>query len=231
MSERIEVLAALAEPVRRRLYQFVLSARPGEVTRDQAAEAMGVKRGLAAFHLDKLVEVGLLDVRYQRLHERTGPGAGRPSKLYRPSTVEIEVSFPPRRYGLAARLLLRAFGAAGEEAALARAAREHGLDVGRTARAAVAEAAAPREVEEAVLHELERQGFDPEAAPEGDVRLRNCPFDALVAEHRSTVCAMNLALMEGAVEGARAGSLMPRLRPDPGRRCCVVLERGGASGR
>lgn len=225
MGDRIEMLSALAEPVRRRLYQFVLSARPAEVTRDQAAAAAGVKRGLAAFHLDKLVEVGLLEVRYQRLNERTGPGAGRPSKLYRPSAAEIEVSLPPRRYGLAARLVLRAFGEAGEEAALARAARGHGLEVGRAARAAAAEPAGARQVEAAVLGELEQHGFAPEAGSEGNVTLRNCPFDALVAEHRTMVCGMNLALMEGAVEGARTPWLRPTLRPAPGRRCCVVLER------
>ena len=101
--------------------------------------------------------------------------------------------------------------------ALAGAARAHGLEVGRSA-------VAQPDVETDLLRELEQHGFDPETGPEGEVRLRNCPFDALVAEHRTIVCAMNLALMEGAVAGAGAPWLRPALRPEPGR-CCVVIER------
>lgn len=221
----IERLAALAEPVRRRLYEFVVSASPGEVGRDQAAERVGVKRGLAAFHLDKLVSAGLLTFRYQRLHERTGPGAGRPSKLYRKGPVRIDVSLPPRRYALAALLLLRALDGAVEEAALARPARAYGVELGRAARTAAATAPGGHGVEAAVLDELERQGFEPMRDPRGVVRLRNCPFEALVADHRSTVCAMNLALIEGMVGGAMATGLRPTLSPAPGF-CCVLLEGG-----
>jgi predicted ArsR family transcriptional regulator len=58
----------------------------------------------------------------------------------------------------------------------------------------------------------------------GSVRLRSCPFEALVADHRTAVCAMNLALIEGVVRGAGAAGLVPELRPAPGF-CCVVLAR------
>jgi predicted ArsR family transcriptional regulator len=101
----IDRLSALADPMRRRLYDFVVAAGPGEVSRDEAAQGVGVKRGLAAFHLDRLVEAGLLEVGYRRLNDRAGPGAGRPTKLYRRSSAEVAVSLPRRQYGLAARLL------------------------------------------------------------------------------------------------------------------------------
>jgi predicted ArsR family transcriptional regulator len=63
---------------------------------------VGLPRATAAFHLDRLVEEDLLDVSYQR---RTGPGAGRPAKLYRRSPHQVAVSLPQRRYDLAGQLL------------------------------------------------------------------------------------------------------------------------------
>ena len=102
--EPLDDLAALAEPVRRRLYEYVV-AQPGAVDRDGAAGGLGIGRPLAAFHLDRLAEAGLLEVEYHRRSGRTGPGAGRPAKFYRrPAGRDIEVSLPPRRYGLVAEI-------------------------------------------------------------------------------------------------------------------------------
>lgn len=106
-SQQIDTVAALAEPLRRRLYEYVV-AQPQEVSRDQAAAGVGVDRAVAAFHLDRLVREGLLEASYRRLGSRTGPGAGRPSKLYRRGPAQVTVSLPQREYELAARLLLRA---------------------------------------------------------------------------------------------------------------------------
>src|SRR5215470_13271573 len=92
-SEQLESLQILTEPVRRDLYRYV-AERGGEVGRDEAATALGISRALAAFHLDKLVEAGLLETSFRRLSGLKGPGAGRPSKLYRRSSVRIEVSLP-----------------------------------------------------------------------------------------------------------------------------------------
>jgi len=75
---------------------------------------VGVDRSLAAFHLDKLVERGLLEATYRRLSGRTGPGSGRPSKLYRRSARQHELTLPPRRYELAARLLVEGVESSGE---------------------------------------------------------------------------------------------------------------------
>ena len=106
-AERVAGVAALADPIRRELYLFV-AAQPEPVSRDQAAEGVGVPRHTAKFHLDKLVEQGLLDTEFRRLSGRRGPGAGRPTKLYRRSGRELSVTLPERRYDLAGQLLASA---------------------------------------------------------------------------------------------------------------------------
>src|SRR5690242_18788450 len=58
-------ISALAEPIRRQLYRFV-AEQPDGVSRDQAAEGVGVPRHVAKFHLDKLAEDGLLTAEYRR---------------------------------------------------------------------------------------------------------------------------------------------------------------------
>src|SRR4051794_12135317 len=116
----IDEIAVLVDPVRRRVYSHV-SEQTEPVGRDATAAALGIGRPLAAFHLDRLVEAGLLDVTYRRLSGRTGPGAGRPSKLYARSRRDVSVSVPARRYELAARLFADALsrGAVGEGATIA----------------------------------------------------------------------------------------------------------------
>src|SRR5215471_18127053 len=104
LQDQLSSLAALEDPLRRRLYFFV-AEQPEEVGRDQAARALKISRSLAAFHLDKLVEAGLLETSFKRLSNRRGPGAGRPSKLYRRSPRQIDVSLPERRYELAGQLM------------------------------------------------------------------------------------------------------------------------------
>jgi len=105
--DRLGAIGALSEPTRRALYEHV-AATGDWVSRDQAADAVGLERGTAAHHLDRLAADGLLDVDYQRLSGRRGPGAGRPAKLYRRSRRQFEVSLPPRDYELAGHLLARA---------------------------------------------------------------------------------------------------------------------------
>ena len=68
---------------------------------------------------------------------------------------------------------------------------------------------------------LADEGFQP--SDDGkDIRLRNCPFDALVAEHRGLTCSMNLALLEGLVTSLDQAGLRAVARPVEGS-CCVRL--------
>ena len=216
----LERLAVLAEPVRRRLYRYV-AERPHAVGRDEAATSVGISRALAAFHLDRLVEGGLLVAEYRRLTGRTGPGAGRPAKLYRRADADVEVSLPPRDYRLAAGVFAEALDGTADVAAVAR---ERGRALGSAARSRTDRDADGRTLQ-AVLVEA---GYEPFRDAAGEIRLANCPFHALAARHRSLTCGMNLALLEGVLEGIGAPDVSARLDPQPGR-CCVALRPSGAA--
>ncbi|CAL9351542.1 hypothetical protein SUDANB132_00471 [Streptomyces sp. enrichment culture] len=209
----ISAVAALDEPNRRRLYDHVVR-QPGPVSRDEAAAALGLARQTAAFHLDRLTDESLLDVVYERRSGRTGPGAGRPAKLYKRSAKQVAVSLPERHYELAGRLLAQALEeseATGEPVRTVLHRRAHELG---------AQLAGPEQAD--VLAVLEGNGFEPRC--EGDaVVLGNCPFHTLAREHTQTVCGMNLHLLRGVLDGLAEDGLRARLDPGPGH-CCVRLE-------
>src|SRR3954451_975042 len=220
-------VAALADPTRRRLYDHVVR-QAGPVSRDEAAAATAVPRATVAFHLDKLVDEGLLDVVFERRTGRSGPGAGRPSKLYRRAECDVAVSLPERRYDLAGGLLATALEeaqASGEppREVLARRAFDRGRALGVTARE-VEGAAAGRDV---ALRVVEEQGFEPRL-DDGAVTLANCPFHTLAREHTELVCGMNLHLLDGLLAGAPAPARGARLQPPPGR-CGARRERPARS--
>lgn len=236
------MIAVLQDPVRRRLYEYV-AAQGREVGRNEAAEAAGVARTLAAHHLEKLTEVGLLESGSRRLTGRSGPGAGRPAKVYTRARVERSVSLPARDYRTAAELLAEAAEEAGLDAGLCAAARRRG-------EALRGSAPACGDLDEAVAM-LTRRGYEPhveggegresrESREGGDgvdgvdgavgggadpgarvVRMRNCPFHAVAERFPPLVCGMNLALLEGLI--GEGGPLRARMDARPGE-CCVVVE-------
>jgi predicted ArsR family transcriptional regulator len=224
---QISAIAALNEPIRRSLYAYVVE-RPGPVGRDEAAEAVGITRELAAFHLDKLLEEGLLEVEYRRISGRWGPGAGRPAKLYQPSRREVQVSLPERRYDLAAQLMAEAMEAGGGDPAeaLDGVARRFGESLGVSARQGMGRRPSLSRLLDAACSVLREHGFEPVRGESG-IRLRNCPFYAVAKDHISLVCGMNLALAQGLVAGLGAAGVDVRLDPAP-EACCVAL---GVQGR
>ncbi|MEU5258788.1 helix-turn-helix domain-containing protein [Amycolatopsis sp. NPDC021455] len=210
----LAAVAALDEPTRRRLYEYVVR-RPEPVSRDDVAAALGVPRATVAFHLDRLVDERLLAVGHERRTGRSGPGAGRPAKLYRRSDRQVSVSLPERQYELAGQLLAAAVEEADETGGspreiLGRRARERGAELA---------AGAPD-----ILDTLEEHGFEPRAE-DGEVLLGNCPFHQLARTHTRLVCEMNLGLVEGMLAGTGEGGLRARLEPHPGF-CCVRLAPG-----
>lgn len=226
--DAVGAVGALDEPNRRRLYDYVAGARE-PVGRDEAAQAVGIARVTAAFHLDRMVEAGLLDVSHRRLTGRSGPGAGRPAKLYRRAEGDVEVSLPPRHYDLAGELLAGAV----EEAessditareALARRAR----DVGSVL------AGQPTAAQDPVRLLIEL-GFEP-YEDDGSIRLANCPFHRLARSHTELVCGMNLHLITGILDAVPAAAYTAELDPAEDR-CCVALrpatepDGGSPSGR
>ena len=219
-------LSSLDDPVRRRLYEVVCE-RAEPVGRDEAANAAGVGRALAVYHLDKLVEAGLLTASYQRPPGRSGPGAGRPAKLYMPSDREFAVTVPRREYELAARLLVQAVEAdasGNSRAALLEAARRLGAELGGRSRPRVADLGGVADLDGVADPDgaLAGHGYEPRRGEDGVIRLRNCPFHQLAEHHRDVVCGMNLELIEGILTGLGADGLRPVLDPRPGH-CCVVI--------
>ncbi|MEU8526928.1 MULTISPECIES: helix-turn-helix transcriptional regulator [Streptomyces] len=215
--EHIDAIAALQDPVRRRLYEYVV-AQGREVGRNEAAEAAGVTRTLAAHHLDRLTEAGLLESGSRRLTGRSGPGAGRPAKVYTRARAEWAVSLPGRDYRTAAELLAETAEQAGLDAELCAAARRRGE--------ALRGAAAPCGGLDEAMETLAARGYEPhleeaEDGADGVVRMRNCPFHAVAERFPPLVCGMNLALLEGLL-GAD-GAVRARMDARPGE-CCVVVE-------
>jgi predicted ArsR family transcriptional regulator len=219
-----DLVHLLTEPTRRRIYDVARTART-PLTRDEVADAAGTSRRLAAFHLDLLAEAGLLVVDYARPPGRNGPGAGRPAKRYRAGDVDVEVSVPPRRYDIAARVLARAVaesgaGSAGERAA--EVAREEGRRLGGLRRGG--ERMTVRRSLEAAADVLSRLGYEPDRG-EACVRLRNCPFHAVVDVAPTLVCGLNGALVGGVLEGLgaseRVTAALDGVPPD----CCITVAK------
>jgi predicted ArsR family transcriptional regulator len=204
-------LSQLDDPLRRQLYECVLESDE-PVSREQAAAAASIGRTLAAYHLDKLADAGLLAVSYQRPEGRGGPGAGRPAKLYTRAAQEMTVSVPPRDYELLARLLVASVeqdASGAVQQAVNRAADEAGRRAGAEARGNVADA-------------LRSCGYLPHADDNGYLKLRNCPFHSVARDHRDVVCGLNLRLVEGVIAGCGHPQALAELDPHPDR-CCVVV--------
>ena len=210
-------IGTLADDTRRALYEYV-SGQPDPVGREQAAADLGIALHNVNFHLDRLVAEGLLEVEYRRLSGRTGPGAGRPSKLYRRAAREFAVSLPPRRYDLVGDILAAAVTQAngGEplEQSLQESARAGGLAVG--------EAAGGRQDASlaALAQVLASQGFEPRVHDEV-VMLSNCPFDALATKYTALVCGLNQAYVQGVADGLGCHGVTACLEPHSDR-CCVT---------
>lgn len=208
----VSAFASLGDQRRRALYDYV-TAQQQPVGRDEAAAAVGIGRPLAAYHLDRLAEAGLLEVAFARPHGRSGPGAGRPAKLYRRSERALAAQAPARDYALVARLLAEAIDRGGPEPADAArdAARAEGRRLGT-------ELSPEADLEAA----LAARGYEPRRDPDGALRLRNCPFHSVASTHPQLICSLNRAFVEGLLEGAGRSDRTAELDPCEGC-CCVVV--------
>jgi predicted ArsR family transcriptional regulator len=197
-------IAVLAEPVRRALYRFV-AAQAEPVSREEAAAGTAVAHHIAKFHLDKLVDDGLLDVEYRR-----------------PLGRQVSVSVPERRYELVGQLFARAVTRAERERvpvsqALRQAAQEEGHTLGQVA-LQKADSKARSAVRDAAIQTLTDCGYEPRVDADG-VCLINCPFHSLAVEYTELVCGMNLHLMDGMLSCLDRVGLEAKLDPAPGRGC------------
>jgi predicted ArsR family transcriptional regulator len=208
-------IGALADPMRLRLYEYVVS-RDEPVGRGEAAREVGVASHVARFHLDKLVEEGLLATDHKRLSGRTGPGAGRPAKVYRRAQTEVAVSLPSREYDLVGGVFAAAVERSLAGVPLTEALAEEARKVGRRDGASYD---APGSELDRSAGVLACRGFEPTVVEDGLV-LRNCPFDALAREHTALVCGVNRDYVGGVLDGLGCARARADLDPAPGR-CCV----------
>ena len=193
--------------------------------RDAAGAAVGVSRSLAAFHLDKLAAAGLLDVEFRRPAGRRGPGAGRPAKLYRRAERQLDVTLPPRRYELAARILAAAvhrMRPAGDRST------ESLRSTPRVAPGRRWQPASWPGWPAVTLREARstccRHSATNRSPTATMLVLRNCPFHALAVEHTDLVCGVNADLLASFCDALPDLGLDAELAPAPGR-CCVTLTK------
>ncbi|MFA1541132.1 helix-turn-helix transcriptional regulator [Actinomadura monticuli] len=221
-SAGLAAAAILSDDLRHRMYAFIRAAQ-APVTRDEAAASVGISRKLAAFHLDKLVDAGLLSARYA--NPSGVRRVGRAPKVYEPSGVDVRVSIPQREHGLLASILLDAVraqapGESGEDAAL-RVAAERGRALGTAESRPVRGGRLGIERALTCAAEiLERHGFEPERETPTRLRLRNCPFHPMAGDDPGLVCGVNHAFLSGMVDGLGASSVQAALAPRSGY-CCV----------
>ena len=222
LAEQAAGIGALADAVRRDLYEYVV-AQVQPVGREEAATAVDVPLHMAKFHLDRLVQEGLLETEFRRLSGRSGPGAGRPAKLYKRSSREWSVSLPARNYGLMAHILVAGVEQAAAQGqpideSLRRAAAEEGT---RAAESVPADerATSPRDIA-ALSNALARYGYEPRTGADEELLLVNCPFEALARSHTTLVCGLNLSFVEALTEGLGCSEVDARLEPHDAY-CCV----------
>lgn len=227
----IDSVSVLSDESRRRMFAFIRRARRA-VTRDEAAASVGISRKLAAFHLDKLVDAGLLRAYYET------PGGirkvGRRPKVYEATDAQITVSIPERRHELLADLLLDAVLTEGADEsatqAAVRSAEQRGRRMGEAAREETRPGRlGPERGLTACERLLDRYGYEPVRETPTRLRLRNCPFHPLAARAPDLVCGMNQAFLSGYLNGLQVNGVQAVLAPEPGE-CCVRLEPGDTDG-
>jgi predicted ArsR family transcriptional regulator len=218
----LTAVALLADPTRRRLYLY-LRERQEPVGREEAARDTGIKPRLAAFHLDRMADAGLLEVEYRRLSGRVGPGAGRPAKVYSLSSRSFSVEIPQTRYALAASMMAAALSDGGPKADGAKSLQDVATAVGESLGDEIRRQARTKGArQEAVQRKLSQLGYEPQVQDSGEWTMRNCIFSELSASHRDLVCPMNGAFVTGLLDGAHVRSLhVERREIPPG--CCVRL--------
>ncbi len=207
-------LSPLMEPARRRAFSFVAAAA-APVTREETTDATGLSLALATFHLERLLEAGLVEAGFAAdvpPGVTARRGRGRPAKRYRAARGDISLSLPARNYRLAAELLADALPPEIAPTALDVAARRRGRAIGRSVEGS----------QRRLVDVLAGEGYLPRTV-NGRIEFGNCPFEGLTEGHGDLICPANLALLQGVLEGAGVSDMEARLDAGDGR-CCVVLQ-------
>ncbi len=197
---RLDLLKALGDNTRYAIYLELARSAVPLATAD-IAETLGLHPNTVRPHLERMRDVGLLDVRTE-----VRSGVGRPQHLYSLAADAPSLGLEPPVFPLLARMLVRlaeAAGASGEEAA------EVGRDQGRADATRHTEAASCLE---ALVAELDGLGFDPavDGSDDGDtavVAFAHCPFRELAEAHPELVCSLHRGMVEGFIDAVGGGDV------------------------
>ena len=217
-----ETVAVLVDPVRRALYEHVRAQRR-PVTREEAADAVAISRNLTAFHLDKLVEAGLLRARYEAPPDLPR-GRGRTPKVYEAVDESVALTIPPRQYELVGEILADAVATTPGDARRAAAQRAlvAGAGGGRRewcrGRWRRRHRCRPAPARRAWLRAGDRGR--PDRAPQ-------LPVSPAGQRQTELVCGLNEEFLRGVLDGLGTSGLSARLAPRSGH-CCVAIS--GADG-
>jgi predicted ArsR family transcriptional regulator len=203
---RLDVFKALGDNTRYAIYlELARSPRPQSTA--EVASSLGLHVNTVRPHLERMREVGLLEVRV----EPSG-AVGRPQHRYCLAPEAPSLGLEASVFPLATRLLLEVAAAAGAgEEEAAEVGREQGRSDGRRARDAGARGGehappAPLDASPCVAALVERLavlGFDPvQAADEAraTIAFGRCPFQDLAESNPALVCGLHRGLVEGFVD-------------------------------
>jgi predicted ArsR family transcriptional regulator len=194
---RLDLLKALGDNTRYAIYLELARSTKPQATAD-IAESLGLHVNTVRPHLERMREVGLLAV------QSDNRGAvGRPQHRYSLAADAPSLGLEPPTFALIARMLLRAAGLAGADAADA-------VDAGREQGRVDAAPDVGRPCVAALVRELDRLGFDPTLAGDGEhatIAFAHCPFRELAEANPNLVCGLHRGLVEGFVETVGGGDV------------------------
>jgi predicted ArsR family transcriptional regulator len=184
---RLELLKALGDNTRYAIY-LELARAPAPLATAQIADTLGLHPNTVRPHLDRMREVGLLDV----ISDAQG-AVGRPQHRYSLAADAPALGFEPPAFPVLARMLLRLAATAAVPAGEA-------VEAGREQGAAAAATRTASTCAEALTQELAALGFDPASIVDDDnatIAFTRCPFRELAEANPELVCSLHRGLVEG----------------------------------
>ncbi len=187
----LDVLKALGDNTRYAIYLELVRA-PAPLATADIADTLGLHPNTVRPHLERMRDVGLLDV-----HTASTGGVGRPQHRYAVGSGAPRLGLEPPLFPTLARMLLRLAAEVGADGA---DACECGREQGRVDARAHAD---QDDGAVALFTELDRLGFDPQVVVEGEsvtVCFSHCPFQDLAEANPSLVCGLHRGMVEGFVD-------------------------------
>jgi predicted ArsR family transcriptional regulator len=204
----MDALEAVGDPELRAALRLVRGRR-GPVSADDLAAAHKVHRNVARARLERLADAGLVVSAFERRSGRSGPGAGRPAKVYSPAPETAPIEFPERNYAELVGLLVDRLPERGRKRRL----HELGIELARplVRRARLTPSRDLRRGVERVCDALGRLGFQASVEEVRDdtvvISTPTCPLRPLVVarpELAEVDRGMWCGLLAAGVEGVRA---------------------------